>query len=401
MELDFERLIEFDLIEKFEEELFKGNQIVNNIETMNEFITSLHQIRSVDQFIKDSPSFPGSTDKIIRNEMVSAIGATLAIEGTQLGNDEIEESFHKADLNESLERKQQEAENSRRVYQFIIDLVRGTESKFIYSEAIIKQIHKYFTENMNYLGNKPGDYRGDFPATFGVPRREGLCKTRSDVTVAMAQFVKGLNRDSGGILSNNIIVKAIMSHYYLTEIHPFADGNGRTARALEALVLYVNGINDYCFWSLANFWSLHRDEYIIHLGNIRNKCSALDFVIWGMKGYLEEIKRIKALVLKKVKQLMLMDYTKYLFETKREQKVKINQRIINVLRLLIRAGKIPLRKFQSMPEIQALYKNVSPPTKSRDFKKMSKGELIKIQEENGEWFIEPNYQILDSLRYGI
>jgi hypothetical protein len=69
--------------------------------------------------------------------------------------------------------------------------------------------------------------------------------------------------------------------------------------------------------------------------------------------------------------------------------------------LLIRAGKIPLIKFQSMPEIQALYKNVSPPTKSRDFKKMSKGELIKIQEENGEKFIEPNYQILDSLRYGV
>ena len=39
-----------------------------------------------------------------------------------------------------------------------------------------------------------------------------------------------------------------------------------------------------------------------------------------------------------------------------------------------------------MPEIQALYKNVSPPTKSRDFKKMTKGELLKIQEENGGGF---------------
>ena len=328
MELTFNRLIKFDLVEELESSLFKEGQS----QAVVDFIHTVQQIQSVDQFIKETPSYPKATDKIIRHELVSAIGATLAIEGTKIGEDEIEESFRKADLNETLQRKEQEAENSRIVYGFIIEYVNSTEGEFKYEEAVIKQMHKYFTENMNYLGNSPGDYRGDFVATFGVPRRSGLCKTRNDVNIAMKNFAEWLNKKETGILSGNLIVKAIMAHYYMTEVHPFGDGNGRTARALESLVLYVNEMNSYCFWALANFWSANRDQYIIHLGNIRNTCNVWDFLMWGMKGYLHEIKRIKAAVLTKVKRLMLMDYTKYLVDNKKGQKVKIYQRVIDVLK---------------------------------------------------------------------
>jgi len=396
MELTFDRLVKFDLIEELQASLFKQKKMG----FVKDFYETLQAIQSVDQFIKESPSFPGSTDKIIRSELVSAIGATLSIEGTVLGEEEIEESFRKASLNMALERKEQEAENSRKVYSFIIDLVKNSRNNFVHQENIIKQIHSYFTENMNYLGNKPGEFR-DFSTTFGVPRRTGLCKTKSEVCKAMSGFVGWLNKKSVGILSSRVIVKAIMSHYYLAEIHPFADGNGRTARALEALVLYANGINDYCFWSLANFWSTHRDEYIVHLGNIRNICNPWDFVIWGMKGYLNEIERIKSLVLKKVKQLMLMDYAKYLAETKREQKIKLNQRIVDVLRLLIRSGKVSFDKFRSSPEVTALYKNVKPITKYRDFKIMQEAGLARLEKENKVVFIEPNFQILDYVRYNV
>lgn len=395
MELKFEKLIKFDLIQKLEESIFKKGKP----DELADFFSTVLEIQSIDRFIKDSPSFPGSTDKIIRDELISAIGATLSIEGTVLGSEEIKESFEKANLNETLRRKEQEAENSRKVYQFIIELVRGNKGEFQYRESMIKQIHLYFTENMRYLGNRPGDYRGDFPATFGVPRREGLCKTRSDVEIAMSNFVHWLNERGSGFFSRDIFVKAIMAHYYLTEIHPFADGNGRTARALEALVLYVNGVNNYCFWSLANFWSMYRAEYIYHLGNIRNTCNPWDYVIWGMKGYLDEVKRIRALVLKKVKQLMLMDYAKYLLETKRKQEIKLNQRIVDVLRLLIRSGKVPFDQFRTSPEVQALHKGVVATTRHRDFKKMTKSGLVKLSTENDKLYIEPNFQIFEYVSY--
>ncbi len=140
MELSYEKLVQFDLVEELESKLMKSGKT----EKLFAFFEIVQNIRSVDEFIKDSPSFPGSTDKIIRDEMVSGIGATLAIEGTRLGPQEIEESFRKATLSEKLERKEQEAENSRQVYRFIVDLVLEYEDPFQYSESIIKQIHKLF-----------------------------------------------------------------------------------------------------------------------------------------------------------------------------------------------------------------------------------------------------------------
>jgi Fic family protein len=333
--------------------------------------------------------------------MVAAIGATLAIEGTTLSTDEIEESLHKAEVSQQLARKEQEAENSKKVYNFIVELVNRNEGTFRYTEAMLKQIHKYFTNDLNYLSNIPGQYRGNFTPTFGEPRKKSLCRTNAEVEAAMSLFVGWLNQRSSGLLRSNPVVRAIMAHYYLAEIHPFADGNGRTARALEALVLYVNGMNSYCFWSLANFWSTHRDQYILQLGNIRATCDAWDYLIWGIKGYLGEIKRVKGLVLKKVKQLMFLDYVKYLAATKKTKEIKINNRIVDLLDVLVQTGRIPLDKFLAAAPIAILYNNTSPATKSRDFKKLDQLALVRTSKENNRVYIEPNFGILDSLQYRV
>jgi Fic family protein len=396
MTLNFERLIDFDLTKSKVEDLLRQS----DMNEINEFFNTIRKIFSIDRFIKDSPSFPGSTEKIIRNELISAIGATLQIEGTVIGKDEIEESFRKADLNEKLKRKEQEAENSRKVYYFIIEMVINKKEKFIYSEQMIKQIHNLFTQEMDYIGNTPGDYR-NFPVSFGEPSRNGLCKTRTEIDTAMSNFVKWLNKEETDLLNANIIAKSIMAHYYLTEIHPFADGNGRTARALEALILYVNGMNRYCFWSLANFWSRNKGKYIVYLGDICSTQDPWNFLIWGMKGHLEEIKRIKGLVLKKQKQLMFMDYVKYLLDNKKEQKIKISQRIIDILRLLVKSGRVSSSKFLTSPEMSALYRNRTASTRSRDLKKMVVLKLVNIVEEEGKFTIEPNFNILEGLTYNV
>jgi len=397
MTLTLERLVRFDLVEQLEESL----PVERGMSVFMEFLQTVQEIQSVDQFIKDSPSFPGTTEKIIRGEMVAAIGATLAIEDKNLSYDEIEATFQKATVSEQLARREQEAENSRKVYAFILDVVSKCEGEFQYSEALIKQIHKYFTDNLNYLSNVPGQYRGNFTPTFGVPRRQSLCQTSAEVETAMPSLVAWLNRPGAGLLSSYPVVKAVMAHYYLAEIHPFGDGNGRTARALEALVLSVTGMNNYCFWSLANFWSIHRDQYIFQLGNIRATCDPWDFLLWGIKGYLDEIKRIKGVVLKKLKQLMFLDYLKYLLAAKKGKDVKISQRVVDFMQLLIAAGRTPLDKFMASGPIAALYGSVSAPTRSRDFKKMQQLELLKMTQEDGRVCIEPNFAILEALRYHV
>ena len=43
-------------------------------------------------------------------------------------------------------------------------------------------------------------------------------------------------------------------------MHPFDDGNGRTARALEAFMLRQAGVNDMVMVSLSNYYYEHKES---------------------------------------------------------------------------------------------------------------------------------------------
>ena len=392
MALSYNKLIQFDLLDRADQKL------TENTDRLVEFITLCQEIHTIDQFIRDCPSFPGSTAEIIKDELASAIGSTLAIEGIILREDEIKDALQPTSHEDRIRRHRQHALNSRNVYRYIQKEILRSKSGYIYKEEHITTIHRLFTRNIPSVGNQPGVYRKT-GTLFGDPRKVGLCQTYTDIYQAMTRYIEWLNAEKTGFLATNSIANAIMAHYYLTEIHPFGDGNGRSARAIEALALYQKGINRYCFWSLANFWREHRDEYIAHLGSIRDTCDPSDFILWGAKGYLEEIKRIKERVLKKLKNLMLRDYVSYLLRDKKYQppEKKVNKKILSIVFLLTDLGKISFDKFKASLQYESLYSNKS--AKSRDLSKMKSLHLIRISEDNGKEFIEPNYDVLEELEY--
>ena len=56
-------------------------------------------------------------------------------------------------------------------------------------------------------------------------------------------------------------VRAAVAHIRLAAIHPFRDGNGRTARVVASLVMYRDGYRRQEFTSLEEWWGRHRREY--------------------------------------------------------------------------------------------------------------------------------------------
>lgn len=60
-------------------------------------------------------------------------------------------------------------------------------------------------------------------------------------------------------------VKAAIIHYQFATIHPFEDGNGRTARALSTYVLMQNGYDFKGFNSMEEYYALDLDGYYENL----------------------------------------------------------------------------------------------------------------------------------------
>ena len=61
-------------------------------------------------------------------------------------------------------------------------------------------------------------------------------------------------------------VTAAMVHVRLAGIHPFSDGNGRTARILSSLAMYRGGFKRPEFTSLEEWWGRHQSDYHASFG---------------------------------------------------------------------------------------------------------------------------------------
>jgi hypothetical protein len=77
---------------------------------------------------------------------------------------------------------------------------------------------------------------------------------------------------------------------------------------------------------------------------------------------------------------------------------------VDIVDLLIDIGQpVPLEKFTSSPQVQALYRKVAASTWYRDFAKMNESALIKISVDDDTKiaYIELNFSVLDLVTYNV
>jgi Fic family protein len=87
------------------------------------------------------------------------------------------------------------------------------------------------------------------------------------------------------------IIKAIIAHIYFVWIHPFGDGNGRTARLIEFQILLEAGIPTPAAHLLSNFYNQTRTEYYRQLDKTsKTKGDISDFIKYAINGYAYELR---------------------------------------------------------------------------------------------------------------
>ena len=126
-------------------------------------------------------------------------------------------------------REHLEAINHKRAIDFVEDLV-GRE--VLLTESEIRQIHALVLRGVD--DEEAGRYRR------GQVRIAGSAYLPPDAVAVpglMRDFVASLGHRPG----EHPVVRAAQAHFHLVHIHPFADGNGRTARLLMNLLLLQAG----------------------------------------------------------------------------------------------------------------------------------------------------------------
>lgn len=146
-----------------------------------------------------------------------------------------------------------EATGHAKAYDYMLEVARGGPLHF--SEDVICQLHALFYGSIDSEhAGKCRDIQVIITGTEYVP------PAAADVPQQMADLVWELEEKSGKV---HPVVLAAYAHRRLVDIHPFQDGNGRTARLLMNLILINKG---YCMVSIP---PILRREYISALEQSR------------------------------------------------------------------------------------------------------------------------------------
>ena len=151
-------------------------------------------------------------------------------------------------LTSSKEINDAEAEGVVKAEYFITDLESDTQV----TSALIKEIHK---ETFGHLYEWAGKWRTSTPRVGAYIPPEP-----KDLPNLMYQFEDELKHRMKNIKSEEDLVDTLAyAHHRFVFIHPFTNGNGRTARLLTDLIAILNG---YEFIKLYYREGKERERYI-------------------------------------------------------------------------------------------------------------------------------------------
>lgn len=259
----------------------------------------------------------------------------------------------------------QELLNYKEAMDFVSEYL-GKKSDI--TESLIKQIHEILVKDVRGGSLEPGKYRKvqNFVVNLLTEEVIYIPPPPSDVSQLMKEFVEWLNNKS----NISPVLAAGISQYKFVDIHPFLDGNGRTARVLCTLILYQNDYDFKKLFSLSGYYDKDRAGYYKAIQSVRENemymTYWLEYFTEGLKNQLIEVrtKGEKAIIIiEKVKTLDLNErQQKILLLLLRKDRTSVEE-MRNILNLVRRTVQRDLSKLCDLDLVKEISKSKTDPTK--------------------------------------
>ena len=253
---------------------------------------ALGQAQSHCQDLLGIPIRPDVSRRLHEVYMAKGVAATTAIEGNTLTEDQVATVMkgNQLELPGSFEYQQQEVRNVIDTYNWIFD---NWSTCSVISPELILEIHRRVLNELDLTDEvTAGQYR-NHSVTVGTYRGAPA----RDVPHLVRRLCDWLNSSQFDSPNEDMkmayaIVRAIVAHVYIAWIHPFGDGNGRTARTVEFQLLIAAGLPKPASHLLSQHYSRTRMHYYHQLDRSHKSGGDLfpfiGYALDGLVGGLQE-----------------------------------------------------------------------------------------------------------------
>lgn len=346
-----------------------------NFTISHNLLVYISRIEAGKELVEHSPIVPAWEAKFRDEARIRTVFHGTHIEGNDLTREQTEQlvRLDKAvDVESAMEqsgimardRDVQEVINYRSVIEWIDQWQDFVGADVVYSEDILKTLHALTSQKI-LEDDQVGNYRKQQVIVRSV--QTGQVAFRPPVAVEvpymLEEFFEWLNSPEGKAI--HPIFRAAITHYELVRIHPFSEGNGRTARALATLVLYAEGYDFKRFFSLEQYFDSNVEDYYQAILSVQQD-QENDMTYWleyFCYGLALELDRVKQQVLKLSKDLHL--------KSRLGQQIALSERQIILFELLQNQGEI------TSQDASKVLPQVSVDTILRDLKDMMEKGIIK------------------------
>jgi len=306
-----------------------------NFRYTNTIVKNLTHIAGAQAVIANAPLIPKWQVSLRREALIQSAHSSTAIEGNPLTLDEVSELAAGREIMVNRKDKQE-------VLNYLEALERIPEfaEKSPLKKSDLLKIHKLVVKDTLDHTDDEGIYRNrqvvvrnraTGQITFRPPETE-------DVPRLVDDFLKWFK--SSGAVELDPVLHAGITHYEIARIHPFIDGNGRTARIMASLVFYIRGFDVKRFFALDDYYHNDRKPYYDALKTVdpktRDTTTWLEYFSEGIAVSVEAIRKRVIGLSKDIKIL------------KQKGQIALTERQMRIVERIISKGSITNREAREL-----------------------------------------------------
>lgn len=301
----------------------------------NKIINNLMEISATKEFILNSQIMP-SYDLLLKNKaIITSSHNSTSIEGNPLDFKQVTELFNLKENNELNDVNLNKSEIE--VLNYFKTLENLNKYKKI-DEKTILEIHKNISEGTLDDSNMAGKFR-DSQVVIGN-LKTGKLNLVPPSPIEVPYLIRELLDWVNVQTDLNPIILAGVFHYEFVRIHPFVDGNGRTARTLATLILLLKEFDIKRYFSLDEYYNQDRQSYYTALQSADKSNDLTEWLEYFSTGFLVSLSNVK-------NDIVNMSH----FDREMNEKIKLNEKEIKILEFIEKNNSIRNKEVQGLLDL--------------------------------------------------